>query len=302
MLVRPTVQIMNQLAARRAHEIELYQQLGFPDFFTGDEPSELPKQVQCLSYRNRECEVMLKGSRVLGHPHEVTSDEVDEIPWDGVARPRTFREYRVHVQALTPSIAPTSPLGRALGELRSVDRRVQSPEWLRLVDWWALSRVTRDRHLEPLLRSALQHVGALFHGHSLTALRLAAELVSPGFARRTLVSAGHWPPSSLGVSAERLEAAFPAGYPDRYRVYCRATGEHLGPVYNLQPWRDGDLREEESFAEEDRKTSWSLRSPGYELSGDGKIWRREKHAWRCLGPARDALLVRPPKAERRRLG
>ncbi|WP_437650453.1 hypothetical protein [Sorangium sp. So ce362] len=300
LLPQPTVEFMNELAARRAPEIELYQELGFPDFFyTGGELSDPPYEVQFLTYGPRECEVVLKGSRVLGHPHEVTTDDV---PWDGVARPRTFREYRAHVQSLAPRISPRSPLGRALKELRSVDRRFRSAEWLRLIDWWALSRMTRDRHLEPLLRSALVQVSAAFHGGSLTALRLAAELVAPGFARDTLVAAGQWPPSRLGVSAARLDKAFPAGYPDRYRVYCRATGEHLGPLYSVRPRLDRDLQEEELFAEEDRRTSWSLGAPGYVLTGDGKLWRREQHGWRGFGPALDALLVRPPKAERRRLG
>jgi hypothetical protein len=293
---------MSQLAARRAHEIELYQQLGFPDFFTRDDLCEFPMQVQCLSYRRRECEVMLKGSRVLGHPHAVTQDEVNEVEWDGVARPRTFREYRSHVQSISPLISPKSPLGRALQDFRPTDWRTQSPQWDRLVDWWALSRVTRDRHLEPLLRRALQQMGTMHDGYGLVALRLAAELVSPGFAKLTLVSAGHWPPSSLGVSRERLRAAFPVGYPDRYSVYCRATGDHLGPLYHLHPWDDSDLREEELFAEEDRRTSVLLSTTGYVITGDGEVWRREKMAWRRFGPAKEALLVRPPKAERRRLG
>ncbi|WP_437978331.1 hypothetical protein WMF11_17945 [Sorangium sp. So ce295] len=302
-LPRPTVDFMNELAARRAPEIELYQELGFPDFFfTDGELSGPPCEVQFLTYGPRECEVMLKGSRVLGHPHSVTTDEADGVPWDGVVRPRTFREYRAHVQSLAPSIAPKSPLGRALKELRSVDRRFRSAEWLRLIDWWALSRETRERHLEPLLKSALQRIGAAFDGGSLTALRLAAELIAPGFARQTLVDAGVWPPSRLGVSEARLTEAFPANHPDRYRVYCRATGEHLGPLYQVQPRFDRELREEELFAEEDRRTSWRLGATGYVLTGDGKLWRREKHGWRCFGPAMDALLVRPPKAERRRSG
>lgn len=303
LLPQPTVEFMNELAARRAPEIELYQRLGFPDFFfTDGELSGPPCEVQFLTYGSRECEVMLKGSRVLGHPHVVTQEESAGIEWDGVARPRTFREYRAHVQSLAPLISPRSPLGRALEALRSVDRRFQSAEWLRLIDWWALSRVTRDKRMEQLLRSALPQIDAAFHGGSLTALRLAAELVAPGFARDTLVAAGHWPPSRLGVSTARLEAAFPAGYPDRYRVYCRATGEHLGPLYQVRPLLGRDLQEEELFAEEDRQTSWRLGAPGYVLTGDGKLWRREQHGWRCFGPALDALLVRPPKAERRRLG
>ncbi|WP_437971128.1 hypothetical protein WMF04_18365 [Sorangium sp. So ce260] len=288
---------MDDLVARHAHEVELYERLGFPDWFT-----ELNIEAQCLTYGPPECEVTVKGSRVLCRSHGLTMEESGAFEWDGVHRPTNFREYRAHVQSLAPMISPRSPLGRALRDFRPTDWRDRSGDWLRLVDWWALSHVTRDKHLEPLLRSALPQVSALLHGGRLTPLRLAAELVAPGFARDTLVAAGHWPPSRLGVTTTRLEAAFPAGYPDRYRVYCRATGEHLGPLYKVRPRLGRDLQEEELFAEEDRRTSWRLGATGYVLTGDGKLWRREKHGWRCFGPAMDALLVRPPKAERRRLG
>lgn len=289
---------MRRLVERGGSEVELYQHLGFPDGFTDGDwllamEGSPPMEIQYLRYGPPECEVVLKGGRVLGHPHEVSAGELDRAAWDGVARPRTFHEYRTHVQRLAPSIPARSPLGQALRALRPTDLRDRGPGWGRLVDWWALSREHDRGDLAPTLDRALARLGPL------GSLRLAAELVGPGFARRALVTSRHWPSSRLGVTRDRIAAALPTGYPDRYSVHARLTGEYLGPVYHVRPLEGPDLREEEHFAEEDRATSWPLLASGYSITGDGEIVRRDRARWLRLGPAIGGLVIRPPRSERR---
>ncbi|MFO0612698.1 MAG: hypothetical protein U0414_08935 [Polyangiaceae bacterium] len=290
---------MRRLVERGGSEVELYQHLGFPDGFTDGDwllamEGSPPMELQYLRYGPPECEVVLKGGRVLGHPHEVPARELDRVEWDGVARPRTLHEYRAHVQRLAPSIPARSPLGQALRALRPADLPNRARGRGRLVDWWALSRESHHGDLAPTLERALARLG------DVGSLRVAAELVGPGFARRALVRSGHWPPSRLGVTRDRIAAALPTGYPDRYSVHARLTGEYLGPLYHVRPIEGPDLREEERFAEEDRATSWPLLASGYSITGDGEIVRRARAGWVRLGAAIGGLLIRPPRAERRR--
>src|SRR3954452_54213 len=59
-LPRPTVAFMNELASRRASEVELYQRFGFPDFFTyyGRDWPNHSISIQYLSYAHHDCEVL----------------------------------------------------------------------------------------------------------------------------------------------------------------------------------------------------------------------------------------------------
>jgi hypothetical protein len=302
-LPRPTVAFMNELASRRASEVELYQRFGFPDYFTyyGRDWPEHSLSIQHLGYAHRDCEVLVHGSQVLGHPHAVHENDDD---WDGVRRPGTYRGYRTHLQTLGDAISLKSPLGWALDvlERRKLGPGVPGREWCRMLDFWAMTRTTSSAAMESLVKNALVLLAPRFASHTVVCLRLAAEHIGPGFAKQTLVAAGRWPPSRQGITAERLSAARPADVPGNHTVHCRATGEYIGKFSDLWSSYDDGLFEEELFAEVDRDTSWPVGAVGsrYVVTGDGHLFRQEKHGWRGFGPLRDAVVIRPPRAQRRR--
>jgi hypothetical protein len=301
-LPRPTVAFMNELASRRASEVELYQRFGFPDHFTyyGRDWPTHSMEIQYLIYAHHDCEVLVQGSQVLGHPH-VAHAKDDE--WDGVMRPGTYRGYRTHLQSLGDAISLKSPLGWALDviEHQPLGPGIPDDEWIRMLNFWAMTRTTSSASMEPFVKRALVLL-APRSSHAVVCLRLAAEHIGPGFAKQTLVAAGRWPPSRQGVTAERLNAALPPDVPGNHTVHCRATGEYIGKFSDLWPRYDDGLFEEELFAEADRDTSWPVGAAGlgYVVTGDGHLFRGEKHGWRGFGPLRDAVSIRPPRTQRRR--
>src|SRR5262245_11366320 len=127
-----TIEFIRELGGRGAHEVELYEWLGFPDGF-----GHADTHIQTLLFEGQgDCQVTLFGGRVVGHPHDTHSSG----EWDGVVRPKNIREFRRHVQQLSRSIRPESPLGVTLVEVQQMRDSAHGAPWRRAVHWWALSQ------------------------------------------------------------------------------------------------------------------------------------------------------------------
>src|SRR4051812_43301330 len=92
---------LRELGRRGAKEVELYERFGFPHGF-----SDADSHLQVLAFDGDDCQVMLHGGRVVGHPH----DDDSYGTWDGVTRPKTLREFQRRVQELSPEVRAESPL------------------------------------------------------------------------------------------------------------------------------------------------------------------------------------------------
>jgi hypothetical protein len=278
LLARPTRHFFRQLTRRHASELEIYQRLGFPDGFSGD-------AVEGQSLLFGVHEVVLVGGRVLGLAHGR-----NQLEWDGVPRPRSFREFQARVRALAPLVPSGTPLYKAIAHFDLTSWDAADDRWPRLVKWWALSRLSNEAGLNDNLREAFRRMPGSF------ALRLAAELVSPSVAAEVLVALGHWPPSDTRISAARFHAAIRLDWLDGYRVICVVTGQDLGSVASVRAYGVALLAEEyENFADDQHATSCALGLKGdHALTGDGDVWRREGAAWSRCGPAATVLIAMPP--------
>lgn len=285
-LLEPTAKILALLAWRHRPELELYQQLGFPDGF-----SFASTEGQSLLYGKHE--VMLKGGVVLGHPHR---RHYASVPWDGVLRPVSIRQYRARVQELAPRVPPGSPLGQSLERFDMAGFDAGDARWPRLVEWWALSQRAAEGRFEEQLGEALRRLGNRF------TLRVAAELISPDFAKNVLVASGHWPPSQRPISAAQLDRALPGEWPAEHQVRCLVGDQDLGEVESVRRWARAEIDDDaEVFEEPYRAAMCALGAErDHALTGDGEVWRRERGAWRRCGTADEELTpVLPFRIEER---